>query len=272
MIGAVLGVYRWELRKLLSQKRTYLGLGAAAVVPIIFVVALSVQSGAPHDVAFGRYVRESGLAIPLVLLLFGSVWLFPLIAALVSGDIIASEHHNGTLKTILTRSLDRGHIFAGKLFTSITYAVAALLVMGTMAVVAGTIKSGFNPLVSLSGTQVAAPRALGLVAASFGIYLLPLLAIACFGLFLSALTRNSAAAVVGTLMYALLMQLIGILPGLGGAQPYLLTTQFQAWQGFLRVPADWAPIVRAVWLSGLYAAPALVAAYLLFLRRDVVGE
>jgi ABC-2 type transport system permease protein len=271
MSGALV-VYRWELRKLISQKRTYLGLGAAMAVPIIFVVALSVQNGQPNDVAFGRYVRESGLAIPLVLLLFGSIWLFPLITALVAGDIIASEHHNGTLKTIFTRSLDRGQIFTGKAATALTYGLTALVVMGVTAVVAGTIKSGFNPLVSLSGTRVSAPRSLALVAASFAVYLMPLAAIACFGLLLSALTRNSAAAVVGTLMYALLMQLIGILPGLGGVVPYLLTTQFQAWQGFLRVPVDWAPIVRAVWLTALYALPPLFAAYLVFLRSDVTGE
>ena len=84
MIGALV-VYRWELRKLVSQKRTYLGLGAAIAVPLIFVVALTLQNGQPNDVAFGRYVRESGLAIPLVLLLFGSIWLVPLITALVAG-------------------------------------------------------------------------------------------------------------------------------------------------------------------------------------------
>ncbi len=65
-------VYRWELRKLVAQKRTYLGLGAAVAVPIIFVVALALQSGQPNDVAFGRYVRQSGLAIPPVILIFGS--------------------------------------------------------------------------------------------------------------------------------------------------------------------------------------------------------
>jgi len=252
-MGGAIGVYGWELRKLVSQKRTYLGLGAAALVPLLFTIALALQKGQPNDVALGRYVRESGLAIPLVLLLFGSIWLFPLITALVAGDIIASEHHNGTLKTVFTRSLDRGQIFAGKVLTAFTYAIAALLVMGTTAVIAGTIKSGFNPLVTLSGTKVSALKALGLVGASFAVYLLPLFAIACFGLFLSALTRNSAAAVVGTLMFALLMQLIGILPGLGGLQPYLLTTQFQAWQGFLRVPVDWAPVIRAAWLTAAYA-------------------
>ena len=60
-----------------------------------------------------------------------------------------------------------------------------------------------------------------------------MLAIACIGLCLSAVTRNSAAAVVGTLMFALLMQLIGILPGLGGLSPYLLSDPASGLAGVL---------------------------------------
>ena len=121
-----LTVYRWELRKLVAQKRTYLGLAAAIIAPTIFVVALAVQNGAPNDVPFGRYVRDSGLAAPLVLLTFGSIWLFPLIASLVAGDIVASEDGNGTLKTILTRSVTRGQIFAAKAAAAASYALLAL--------------------------------------------------------------------------------------------------------------------------------------------------
>jgi ABC-2 type transport system permease protein len=264
-------VYRWELRKLVAQKRTYLGIGIAVAMPLLFVVALQLQNGSPEDVPFGRFVRESGLAIPLVLLIFGSVWLFPLVTSLVAGDIFASEDHNGTLKTILTRSLDRGQIFAGKALAAITYAVVALFVMGTVAVIAGSIVSGFDPLTTLSGDTVQPGRGLLLVAASLLVYALPLLAIACIGLLLSAATRNSAAAVVGTLMIALIMQLLGILPGLKSIQPYLLPSQFDAWQGLLRTPADWAPVVRASWVCAAYGLPALFAAYLVFLRRDVAG-
>src|SRR6476661_9288805 len=201
-----LTAYRWELRKLVSQKRTYLGLGAAFAVPLIFVTALHFQSGSPNDVAFGRYVRESGLAVPLVLLLFGSIWLFPLITALVAGDIFASEDHNGTLKTILTRSLDRGQIFAGKVLATVSYAAFALVLMGIVAVLAGGLESGFNSLTTLSGTKVGPAKALELVTASLGVYLLPMLAIASIGLLLSTITRNSAAAVVGALMIALVLQ------------------------------------------------------------------
>jgi ABC-2 type transport system permease protein len=264
-------VYRWELRKLRSQKRTYLGLGAAVAVPIIFVVATSLRGGGPNDVPFGRYIHTSGLAIPLVMLLFGAIWMYPLITALVAGDIIASEDHNGTLKTILTRSLDRGQIFTGKMFAAASYAIVAILLSGAVGIVAGCLASGFNPLRTLSGTTVSASTALGLVLASLVVYLMPILAVASIGLLLSAVTRNSAAAIVGTLMVSLLIQLIGILPGLGALHPYLLSTQFNAWQGLLRSPADWSPVVRSAWVCSLYGVPSLIAAYLVFLRRDVTG-
>jgi ABC-2 type transport system permease protein len=264
-------VYRWELRKLVSQKRTFLGLGMAVLVPVIFVVALALQSGQPNDVAFGRYVRESGLAIPPVILIFGSIWLFPLITALVAGDIVAAEDHNGTLKTILTRSAGRGRIFAAKALAAFTYALIALVAMGLTAIVGGVIKSGFNPLVTLSGTTVSAGRALLLIGASLAVYLLPLLAVASIALLLSTVTHNSAAAVVGALMISLLLQLVTIIPGLGSLHPYLLPTQFNAWQGFLRTPVDYAPVLRAAWVCTLYAVPCLGAAYVYFLRRDVAG-
>ena len=264
-------IYRWELRKLRSQKRTYLGLGVAAVVPIIFAVAVAAQSGGPEDVPFGRYVHDTGLAIPLVLLLFGSIWLFPLITALVAGDIVAAEDHNGTLKTILTRSVERGQVYAAKVLAAFSYAALAILVTGTVATVAGVIVSGFHPITTLSGTQVSASRGLALIAASLAVYLMPIIAVACIGLLFSTLFRNSAAAIVGTLMFSLMLQLLTIIPGLNGLQPYLLSTQFNAWQGFLRTPVDWYPITRAAWVCALYAVPSLAGGLVVFLRRDVTG-
>ena len=269
---AVARVYRWELEKLVAQKRTYLGLGAAMIVPVIFVVVLQIQSGGPNDVPLGRYIRDSGIVTPLVVLLFMSIWGFPLITALVAGDIVASETHNGTLKTILTRSRERGQVFAGKVLAAFTYTLAVVVAMGVVGVVAGSIAWGFHSFTSLSGTPVSAGRGLGLMFASLGVYVLPLAGIAAFGLLLSTITRNSAASVVGTLMFALLMQLIGVLPGTESIRPYLLGTQFDAWHGFLRTPADWTPVVRAIWVSAIYIFVPIFGAYLVFLRRDVAGE
>jgi ABC-2 type transport system permease protein len=210
--------------------------------------------------------------VPFVVLFFMSIWGFPLITALVAGDIVASESQNGTLKTILTRSRDRGEVFTGKVLAAITYTLTIILAMGLVGLVAGSIAWGFHPLTSLSGTKVPAGHGVGLLAASLAIYAFPLVGIAAFGLMLSTITRNSAAAVVGTLMWALLMQLLSVLPGTESFRAYLLGTQFDAWHGFLRTPADWSPVIRAVWVCALYIALPLTAAYMVFLRRDVAGD
>jgi ABC-2 type transport system permease protein len=265
-------VYKWEVLKLLAQKRTYLGLGVAMLVPLIFVTVLILKTGGPNDIPLGRYIRQTGLALPFVVLFFMSIWAFPLITALVAGDIVAAEDRHDTLKAILTRSAGRHQIFAAKALAAGSYAIAAIAITGVVALVAGILASGFNPITSLSGTEVSAPHGLALVGASLLVYMLPILAIASIAVLLSTALRNSGAAIVGTLMFSLLVQLVDILPGLSALHPYLLSTQFNAWQGFLRTPVDWAPIVRAVWVCALYAVPALVAAGLIFLRRDVASE
>jgi ABC-2 type transport system permease protein len=264
-------VYVWELVKLRAQKRTYIGLGAALLVPMIFIVSLLTDDSGADGIPFGRYVRESGLAIPLVGLFFGAFWFFPLITALVSGDIVAAEDGNGTLKTILTRSVERWQIFVAKALAALTYALAGLVVYVGVGLFVGGLIWGFDPLVSLSGTPISVSRGLELLAGSALVYFFPTIAVASIALLLSTLTRNSAASVVGTLMISLIMQLLGVISALDFLHPYLLSTQFNSWQGLLREPIDWAPVVRAAWVSAAYALPALAVAFTAFLRRDVAG-
>ncbi len=147
----------------------------------------------------------------------------------------------------------------------------AVLVAASVATIAGVASWGFHSVRTYSGTLVSAPEALLLVSAANVAYLIPLFAVAAIGLMLSVVTRNSAAAVVGTIGIVILLFIIAQIPGLESIQPYLLTEQFQAWQGLLRTPTDWAPIAHSAWLCALYGVPALVAGYLVFLRRDVAG-
>ena len=264
-------VYRWELVKLRAQKRTYIGLGSALLVPMIFIVALLTGDGGPEGIPFARYVRESGLAIPLVSLIFGAIWFFPLITALVAGDIVAAEDANGTLKTILTRSVERWQVFVAKVLAALTYAFAGLVVYVGVGLFVGGLTWGFDPLISLSGTPISVSRGMLLIGGSALAYFMPVIAVASIALLLSTLTHNSAAAVVGTLMISLIMQLLGVITALDFLKPYLLSEQFNAWQGLLREPIDWAPVVRAAWVSAAYALPALAVAFTAFLRRDVAG-
>jgi len=266
-------VYQWELRKLAAQKRTYIGLGFALAVPLIFIVSLLADNskGGADGIPFSDYVRESGLAIPLVGLFFGAYWFFPLVTALVAGDIVAAEDGNGTLKTILTRSVDRWQIFVGKVLAALTYAFAALVLFVGVGLIIGGLFWGFDPLVSLSGTTISVSRSLLLLGGTVLVYFLPTFAIASIAILLSTVTRNSAAAVVTTLMVSLIMQLLGIITALDFIRPYLLPAQFNAWEGLLREPIDWAPIIRAAWVCALFGIPSLAFAFTNFLRRDVSG-
>ena len=266
-------VYRWELRKLVSQKRTYLGLGLVVILPLFFVIFQNVHQRHDRggDNIFAAQITQSGLATPVLMLLFLSVFMLPLAAALVAGDVVAAEDGNGTLKTILTRSVNRGQVFAAKALAAVTYATLAVFLSAAVATVAGIASWGFLSVRTFSGTIVSAPEALLLVFAANAIYLIPLMAVVAIGVLLSTATRNSAAAVVGTVGFVILLFIVAQIPGLEGIKPYLLTEQFENWHGLLRTPTDWAPIAHSAWVCALYGVPALFAAYLVFLRRDVAG-
>jgi ABC-2 type transport system permease protein len=270
---STLTVYRWELRKLVSQKRTYLGLALVVILPLFFVVFQNVHQRHDRgaDNIFAAQITQSGLATPVLMLLFLSVFMLPLAATLVAGDIVATEDGNGTLKTILTRSVNRGQVFAAKALAAVTYATLAVFLSAAVATAAGVASWGFLSVRTFSGTVVSAPEALLLVFASNAIYLIPLLTVAAIGVLLSTATRNSAAAVVGTIGIVILFFILAQIPGLEGIKPYLLTEQFENWHGLLRTPTDWAPIAHSAWVCALYGVPALIAAYLVFLRRDVAG-
>jgi ABC-2 type transport system permease protein len=267
-----LTVYRWELRKLASQKRTYIGIGAAALLPVIFVSVMAVQTGGPYDAPLGHNLRHTGIALTLVVLTFASRFGAQLVTALVAGDIVANEDAGGTLKMVLTRSVKRSQVLAGKTLASFTYVGALLLAIATTGMVAGVAAWGFNPVVDLTGAQLSSGRAFGLTFAALAAYAVPLLAIAAFGIFLSTVTRNSAAAIVGTLVYELFMEALVGLVHLKWLPHWVLSSQFDAWHGFFQTPVSWTPVLRALWVSALYLGVPLAVAFWFFLRRDVAGE
>ncbi len=269
---STLTVYRWELRKLRAQKRTYMGLGLAVVLPLIFVVVQNVHTRhGGGDSIFAGQITQSGLATPVLMLLFESVFFLPLIASLVAGDVVAAEDGNGTLKTILTRSVDRGQVFAAKALAALTYATLAVFLSAAVATVGGIASWGFHSITTFSGSTVSASEGLLLVIAANACYLIPLFGVASLAVLLSTCTRNSTASVVGAIGIVILLYIIAGIPGLEGIKPYLLTEQFENWHGLLRTPTDWAPVLHSLWVSALYAIPSLIAGYLVFLRRDVAG-
>jgi ABC-2 type transport system permease protein len=240
---------------------------------VIFVISIQVSKitpgHGPYKTPLGPNLRHTGMAIDLVVLkLIASVGP-TLVVALVAGDIVASEDMAGTLKTILVRSLSRGEILAGKALALFAYVIAALGAYALAGLAAGILAWGFHPMTNLSGHQLSAPRAFAFTLLALVIYGVPVLAIACFGLLLSVLTRQSVAAVAGTLLYVLCLQGLAALSAVAPIHPYLLVNQLTAWHDLFETPTAGAAIVRAVWVSAIYAALPLAVAVIVFRRRDV---
>jgi ABC-2 type transport system permease protein len=254
------------VRKLVAQKRTWLGVVAAALIPVIFLISIQISKvtlhppDGPYDTPLGPNLRQTGLALDLVVFRLIAVIGPTLIVALVAGDIVAGEDMGGTLKTIIPRSLPRAELLAGKALALLTYIAAVLAVYLVIGEVAGTIAWGFHPLINLSGHELSALHALALTVLAMPIYAAPVLAIASFGFFLSVATRQSVAAIAGTLLYALALQGLSALSAIASARPFLLVNQLTAWHDLFQTPTAGDAIVRSLWVSAAFALPPLVAA------------
>ncbi|HYZ28809.1 MAG TPA: ABC transporter permease subunit [Thermoleophilaceae bacterium] len=274
MSGALIA-YRWELRKLSAQKRTWLGIAAAVLIPIIFLISIQISKvtlhppDGPYDTPLGPNLRQTGLALDLVVLKLIGVIGPAMIVALIAGDIVAGEDMGGTLKTILPRSVRRAELLGGKALAVVTYVAAVLILYLVFGELAGAIAWGVHPLVNLSGHALSFAHGLALTVLALALYAIPVLAIASFGFFLSVVTRQSVAAIAGTLLYALALQGLSALSAIAAARPFLLVNQLTAWHELFQTPTAGDAILRSLWVSAAFALPPLVAAWTIFKRRDV---
>lgn len=151
---------------------------------------------------------------------------------------MAAEDANGTLKTVLTRSTSRLQLLGAKALATATY----------VCCVVAPVR------VERRHRQRRA-----------------LLAVSAWGSLLSTITRNSAASVVGMLVFSFANQIIGLLPNVPtGLSRWLLTGQFTAWQEVLGTTIASGALWRAVAVSALYGLPPLLLSAWWFRRRDVL--
>jgi len=270
--GGVGAVYKVEIAKIVSQWLPRVAVVACLVGPFAFAIFINTQTSVPADSLFGRWVHDSGFSIPLVVLGFAGIAGFPLLASVVAGDIFASEDRQSTWKTVLTRSCSRGDLFWGKTLAAATYSTVIVALLAITSTIAGIVVVGTDPLVGLSGTLLGSGRALGVVAASFGIALIPTLAFTCLGILFSVTTRNSMAGVLGPPVVGLLMVVLSLLGSGVVVRSMLLTTSFEAWHGLLVDPTRLAPLGVGVVVCLATSVLCLDAARRSFRRRDFAGD
>ncbi|MDX6204117.1 MAG: type transport system permease protein [Frankiales bacterium] len=263
--------YQWELEKLSAQARTRLVAAICLLAPLLFAAGLQLSSTVPADTLFGRWVGDSGYAIPLVVLGFAGSWGFPLVVCLVAGDIFAAEDQYQTWTAILTRSVSRRDVFTGKVLAAMTYAVCALTLLCLSSLAGGLALIGHQQIVGLSGNTVPAGHALALVLVSWLVAAPSVLAFAAFGVLVSIATRNGLAGVIVPTVVGLALQLLLLVGGIGPVRQLLPNAGFVAWHGMWASPTFQQPIIKGTLAAVVYAAMCLAIGWRLFRRRDVTA-
>ena len=260
-----------ETAKLAAQLRTWTILFACLAGPFAFAAAMRLQSSLPEDTLFGRSVKASGFAVPLVVLGFAASWAVPALASVASGDLFASEDRYGTWPTILARSRTRGDVFAGKLLVAMAFSAAAVTMLAAASVLAGVLVIGTQPLLGLSGAELAPARAMALVGAAWASVLPAALAFTALAVALSVATRSSAAGIGLPVLVGFAMQLVSMLDLPGVARQLLLTPPLVAWHGLFAEPAFHGPLIEGSAISGAYLVACLAAASRTVRARDAGG-
>jgi ABC-2 type transport system permease protein len=265
-VGAVMTV---ECSKLAAQVKAYGVLAACVVGPFVFAAVIRLQSSLPEDTLFGRSVKQSGFAVPLVVLGFAALWALPVLTSVVGGDLFSAEDRYGTWTTLLTRSKSRSVIFAGKALTALGFSLLAVDLLALSSIAAGTLVVGTQPIIDLSGILLAPSEALSRVALAWASVLPPAFGFTALAMLVSVVSRSSIAGIGLPVAAAMAMQLYALVDGPEGIRRLLITSAFGAWHGLWTEPHFYAPLVHGTIVSAVYFVVCMAVAYRVMLRRDI---
>ena len=269
MIQRACSVVLVEWLKLASQFKARIVLAACVLTPIAFAAIIRLQSSLPEDTLFGRSVKQSGFALPLVVLGFAALWAFPVLGSIVGGDLFSSEDRYGTWTVLLTRSVSRGEIFAGKTVAALGFATFSVSILAASSIAAGIVIIGAQPLVSLSGVLLPPDDALRRVVGAWLSVLPATFAVTALALLTSIATRSTVAGIAVPVAIAMGMQLLALVDGPEAARRLLVTSGFGGWHGLLADPQYLGPLIDGTIVSAVYFVGCLAIAYRTWRQRDV---
>jgi len=264
-------MFRVEIGKAVRRLRTWVfaaGLAGLAVLP---VVVLSTSSGGAGGPVFFDFIRRNGLFAALTVLALIQPFFLPLGTSLLSGESIASEASNGTLRYLVARPVGRARLVLLKYAAVMTQVAAAIGWVMLVGLAAGGIAFGFGRLPTLSGNTISEGAALARILGT-GLYVLCGMAgLAALGVFISTLTDSGPGASVATMAIAIASQIVDSLPTLHAVHPYLISHGWLAFVDLFRTPIEWGAMIRGLELDAVYAVVFLALALWVFGRKDVVS-
>jgi ABC-2 type transport system permease protein len=263
-----------EIGLVLRRRRNIVMLVGLALVPVIVGIVLRVAnpptdgSGPPNFIA---QVTGNGLFLGFSGLILITPFLWPLVMSVVTGDSVAGEASQGTLRYLLTVPVTRATVLAAKYVASLVFAFcAAVLVFATGALV-GAALFPVRDVTLLSGTTIGWSETVtrALLMAAFGTLLMA--GVAAVGLFISTLTEVPLAAMAATAAVPVVSNILNAIPQLEALHPWLLTDTWMAFGDLLRDPIAWDAINRGALTQAGYVAVFLSLAWARLTTRDITS-
>jgi ABC-2 type transport system permease protein len=211
--------------------------------------------------------------------------LLPLLVAVLGSDIVSAEHAEGTDKLLLTRPIRRWKVLTSKLITLWIFTTITLIIGAMLSYLISSPflpRGGWNaPTFTGFSTGGAAFRAEAVrqlplwkdTLIAYGLEWYALLTVAAIALLLSVVFRSSAAA-IGTMLASLIAGTIltRLTPDWTAAK-FLFVSALPLADYYTGEPPpyDGMSMLFCITLLGAWAIAAILAAYALFVNRDVFG-
>ncbi|WP_051114864.1 ABC transporter permease [Actinokineospora enzanensis] len=264
---------RVELARQLRRRRTQLLLGFLVLLPFILWAAFEFGTNSGNRRS-GGFVDLATASAPnfVVFVLFASgSFLLPMIVALFFGDTIASEASWSSLKYLLAMPIPRGRLLRQKAATSGLLSLLALVLLPAVALLVGVIFYGSGEAVSPTGDAIAFSDALLAMVFAVVYIAINLLWVAGLALLLSVTTDAPLGAVGGTVLVAILSQILDQITALDNLRNYLPTHFSFAWSDLIATDIDWTNLAQGTFSAVTFAAIFGLLAARRFRSKDITS-
>lgn len=271
-----------EIFKIFNRKRSYIGF--AAVLAMVILVLLAFYSEGKELFSFitknlentfilkGNMVNGNTYAY----IVLKSLWVhFPILVALVTGDLVSGEEQSGTLRMVMSRPVSRTALITAKYAAAFVYVILLVLFMAITSIALGYLFFGSGDLLVIMNTLNIFPAddVLWRFGGAYLFGVVSMSTIAALSVLLSAVTGNSIAAILGTIALVIVLTFLSLfdIPVLSSLKPFLFTSYTASWQEFFEFREGYAGIFRDAGVLVLYILLFYVFTIIYFRRKDILS-
>ena len=264
---------RSELRLVFRRRRNIVLLGVLACAPILLgsVVRAAAPNNDGEGPAFLGQITGNGVFLMFTALTVALPVFLPLAVSGVSGEAIAGEASNGTLRNLLVVPVSRVRLLAVKYAALLAYGLAATFTVAVVGLLTGMVLFPIGPVTLLSGATVPLGDALFrafLIAAYVAVMLG---GVGAIGLFVSTLTEVPMAAMAATAVLAVTSEILDSIPQLSAIHQFLFTHPWLAYGDLLRSPVPTHALLVGIFTQVCYVAIFLALAWARFSNKDITA-